>query len=72
MQKDSLMDDIQGGTQDLVRNQLKVLLLHLAAKSDNPGIELQVLLREVIEELHSEVKSTLKKNRHLNLVNQRP
>lgn len=62
------MDETRGQAKNLVRDHLKVLLLHLAAKSDNPGFELQLLLREVIEELHAEVKSSLKSKNHLRVV----
>jgi hypothetical protein len=49
VQKAITMDESKTGkTQELVRSHLKVLLLHLAAKSENPSQELQVLLREVI------------------------
>lgn len=68
MQKATSMDETRGKAQDLVRNHLKVLLLHLAARSENPGLELQALLREVIEELHAEVKSSLKAKCHLRVV----
>ena len=68
MQKAISMDETRGKAQDLVRNHLKVLLLHLAARSENPGLELQALLREVIEELHAEVKASLRTKSHLKVV----
>jgi hypothetical protein len=54
--------------KDLVRRHLKVLLLHLAAKSDNPSVELEALLHDVINELHREVKEALEAKTHLRLV----
>lgn len=56
--------------QDVVRQHLKVLLLHLAAKSENPSGDLQVLLEEVIDELHSEVEGRIEKKPKLKLVQQ--
>jgi len=57
-----------GDYQDMVRRHLKVLLLHLAAKSDNPSVELEALLHDVINELHKEVKDALEAKTHLRLV----
>ena len=54
--------------RDLVRRHLKVLLLHLAARSKNPGADLEDLLHEVIDELHTEVKNTLEARSKLRLV----
>ena len=54
--------------KELVRRHLKVLLLHLAAKSDNPSVELEALLHDVINELHQEVKDALEAKTHLRLV----
>lgn len=54
--------------KDLVRRHLKVLLLHLAAKSDNPSQELEALLHDVINELHTEVKEALEAKSHLRLI----
>ena len=54
--------------QSKIRDYLKVLLLHLAAKSESPAIDLQELLCEVIEELHDETKEALQKKSHLKLV----
>ena len=51
-----------------LKDCLKVLLLHLAAKCDNPSFVLSTLLREVIEELHEEVKEALGEKSHLRLV----
>ena len=53
--------------QDLVRQQLKVLLLHLASYSESPGEDLKNLLEEVIEELYIEVKDALRR-KHLRLI----
>jgi hypothetical protein len=58
----------QDDHKDLVRRHLKVLLLHLAAKSDNPSVELEALLHDVINELHREVKDALEAKNHLRLV----
>jgi hypothetical protein len=54
--------------KEMVRRHLKVLLLHLAAKSDNPSQELECLLHDVINELHKEVKEALEAKTHLRLV----
>jgi hypothetical protein len=54
--------------KELVRRHLKVLLLHLAAKSENPSHELEALLHDVINELHQEVKEALEAKTHLRLV----
>jgi hypothetical protein len=62
------MDESKNKGQDAVRSHLKVLLLHLAAKSENPSYDLQVLLREVLDELHLEVKEALSKKPHLQLI----
>jgi hypothetical protein len=51
-----------------LKDCLKVLLLHLAAKYDNPSFVLSALLKEVIEELHTEVKEALGEKAHLRLV----
>lgn len=52
----------------MVRRHLKVLLLHLAARSENPSSELESLLHDVINELHKEVKEALEAKTHLKLV----
>ncbi len=54
--------------KDLVRRHLKVLLLHLAARSDNPSRDLEYLLHDVIDELHKEVKDALEAKTRLRLV----
>lgn len=54
--------------RDLVRRHLKVLLLHLAARSKSPGSDLEDLLHEVIDELHAEVKNSLEARSKLRLV----
>jgi hypothetical protein len=56
--------------KELVRRHLKVLLLHLAAKSECPSQELEELLHDVINELHQEVKDALEAKTHLRLVGQ--
>jgi|GEM_PF-901441 hypothetical protein len=53
-----------------LKDCLKVLLLHLAAKCENPSYVLHSLLKEVIDELHTEVKDALKEKSHLKLVPQ--
>ncbi len=58
--------------KDLVRRHLKVLLLHLAAKSENPSQELEALLHDVINELHGEVKAALEAKSHLRLIVPQP
>jgi hypothetical protein len=40
-----------------IRTELKSLLFYFAKESDQPGMELQEVLREVINELHDEVKA---------------
>jgi hypothetical protein len=55
-------------SRELVKRHLKVLLLHLAAKSEKPSVELQTLLHETIGELHAEVKAALRTRDHLRLV----
>lgn len=54
--------------KEMVRRHLKVLLLHLAARSENPSSELESLLHDVINELHKEVKEALEAKTHLKLV----
>lgn len=68
VQKANFMDRPEGDTQDLLKRHLKAVLFQLAAKSDNPSYDLQIILREVLEELHQEVQETLKKKPHLTLV----
>jgi hypothetical protein len=68
VQKVIQMDESQNKADAAVRSHLKVLLLHLAAKSDNPSYELQMLLREVLDELHQEVKDALSKKPNLRLI----
>jgi hypothetical protein len=58
------MDD----TRDLLRKNLKVLLLDLASSSERPSVELQAILHEVINELHDEVKKALRTKNTLRLV----
>jgi hypothetical protein len=58
--------------KDMVRRHLKVLLLHLAARSENPSTELENLLHDVINELHKEVKEALEAKTHLRLVTGAP
>ena len=53
-----------------LKDCLKVLLLHLASKCENPSYVLHSLLKEVIDELHAEVKDALKEKSHLRLVHQ--
>ncbi|MCM2323412.1 MAG: hypothetical protein NDJ90_09140 [Oligoflexia bacterium] len=55
-----------------IRSFLKVLLLHLAAKSETPSQDLQHLLREVLDELKEEVGSALRPRTHLKLVETSP
>lgn len=47
---------------------MKILLLHLAAKSDSPEADLQAILREVLEELQNEVQEALRAKPALKLV----
>ncbi len=43
----------------LVKEHLKVLLVHFAKHSETPGAELDCLLREVIQELYDEAEEKL-------------
>ena len=56
------------GHQAIVKDQLKILLLHLAARSKQPSVELESLLHEVIDELHEEVRAALEQRAQLRLV----
>ena len=58
----------QDDHKEMVRRHLKVLLLHLAARSENPSEDLENLLHDVINELHQEVKDALEAKTHLRLV----
>jgi len=51
-----------------IRAHLKTLLYHWAAKSENPGRDLQVIVHELIAELHVEVQEAIKAKRHLRSV----
>ena len=53
---------------EIVKTQLKVLLLHLAARSSSPSADLEDLLHEVIEEIHTEVKQALDQRSQFRLV----
>jgi hypothetical protein len=68
VQKANFMDKSEGETQDLLKRHLKAVLFQLASKSENPSYDLQIILREVLEELHQEVQETIKKKPHLHLV----
>jgi hypothetical protein len=61
------MDD-RDDQDETIRKNLKMLLLHLAAKYENPGQELHGLLQEVIGELHDEVEKALQTRSRLRLV----
>jgi hypothetical protein len=51
-----------------IRTELKSLLFYFARESDQPGMELQDVLREVINELHDEVKEITQAGGSLKLV----
>jgi hypothetical protein len=51
-----------------VRSELKLLLYYFARESDQPGSDLQDVLREVITELHAEVKEVTQSGGGLRLV----
>lgn len=53
---------------DPTRRYLKILLLHLAAKSEHPSKELQAIIQEVLVELKEEVARTLANKRHLRII----
>ncbi|HLE01724.1 MAG TPA: hypothetical protein VJB59_15790 [Bdellovibrionota bacterium] len=53
----------------LLRKAIKMLLLQLAARTENPAHHLDHVLREVIQELYVESKNALEeKKSHLRLV----
>lgn len=51
-----------------IRSELKLLLFLFAKESDQPGCDLQDLLREIIHELHDQVKEVNSAHRKLRLV----
>ena len=51
-----------------IRSELKLLLFLFAKESDQPGLDLQEVLREVIHELHDQVKEVNRAHRTLKLV----
>jgi hypothetical protein len=51
-----------------IRSELKLLLFQFARESEQPGADLQDILREVIHELHDEVKDVTRATRRLKLV----
>lgn len=51
-----------------VRGKLKLLLFQLAAQSEHPSYELHHLLKEVLDELHEEVKKAIERKPKLQLV----
>lgn len=55
-------------TESQLRTQLKALLYFFAKKSEQPGRELQEILREVISELYDDVSTAQKEQRTLRLV----
>jgi hypothetical protein len=55
-------------TYSEVRSELKLLLFHFAKESDQPGLELQEVLREVISELHDQVKEITQGPQRLHLI----
>jgi hypothetical protein len=61
------MEDSQESIE-AVKRHLKTLLLHLAAKSDTPGADLEEIVREVVDELRDEVKRSLAARKGLKLV----
>ena len=64
------MDNLETAPQ--VREQLKILLYFLAKTSDQPGRELQDLLREVINELYEEVAAATEAQKKIKLVVSNP
>jgi hypothetical protein len=54
--------------KQLVREHMKVLLLHFAKTTDSPGMELQTLIQELIEELYTETQAIYRERRQLKLV----
>ncbi len=59
---------MESDPKQLVREHLKVLLLHFAKNSDSPGTELQELMHELIEELYDETQAIYRQRRQLKLV----
>jgi hypothetical protein len=55
-------------TEDLLKSNLKLLLLELAARSDHPSQELQSVVHEVIHELREDVRKAIQSKRRLRLV----
>ena len=55
-------------SKDEIKLQLKALLLHLAAESNQPGADLQNLVCEVVEELYLETEQALRDRSHLRLL----
>lgn len=55
-------------TYSEIRSELKLLLFLFARESDQPGFDLQEILREVIHELHDQVKEVNRAHRTLKLV----
>ena len=51
-----------------IRSELKLLLFLFAKESEQPGLDLQEVLREVIHELHDQVKEVNRSHRMLKLV----
>lgn len=51
-----------------IRSELKLLLFLFAKESDQPGLDLQNVLREVIHELHDQVKEVNRAHRKLKLI----
>ncbi|OFZ18626.1 MAG: hypothetical protein A2X94_01670 [Bdellovibrionales bacterium GWB1_55_8] len=53
----------------LLRKAIKVLLLQLAARCENPSRDLEIILSDVISELYVEAQEALKDKRsHLRVV----
>jgi hypothetical protein len=64
--KEGFMDHLE--TETKLREQLKILLYFFAKHSDQPGVELQQMLREVIQDLYEDVAAASAAQKKLKLV----
>ena len=62
----------QATTELKLREQLKILLYYFAKYSEQPGQELQEMLREVIQELYAEVAEATAAKKKIKLVVSNP
>lgn len=62
----------QATTESKLREQLKILLYYFAKHSEQPGQELQEMLREVIQELYYEISEATAAKKKIKLVVSNP